>query len=182
MFGSNVNSTVSRNKRYKHQAEQIQRAFTYSPSSSISRGAKKIPGRSRTPRTAWGFEIGRGSAFYPVGSISTQYRASAMSTRRRYKRKRRYKAGGGAAYSGRLALRKVRRLERKIERKFHELAVNNLALIAATGIVTPLHEVAQGDGRNQRDGNYINPTFMKMTIHWTGQAAAVTDVFRTIIF
>ncbi len=102
----------------------------------------------------------------------------AMS--RRYSRKRKYRRG--SSYAATLALKKVRRLEKKIEVKTHDRTPATIANVSNTGVVTDLALIAQGDGVGQRDGNYITPFRLQLNVRWAGVAASTTDIYRTIVF
>ncbi len=117
-------------------------------------------------------------------SVGTTGRGTrVMSRRRRYggrKRRRFYRGRGRSA--GKLALTKIRRLERKVERKNFEIPLTTVPSVGRAGAVQPLAEIVQGVGLAQRNGVSVAPTHLKINIQWIGVAASVNDVYRVIIF
>lgn len=83
--------------------------------------------------------------------------------------------------AGRLALAKVRKLERKQEVKIHDIAVNTLANVSNAGLIRDLALIAQGNTLDARDGDFIAPFLLNIRMNWTGDAAATTGVYRTIV-
>ncbi len=100
-----------------------------------------------------------------------------------HRRRRKKKRGSHTAYHlASKAMTGVRRLERKVEVKFHDIVPTTIATIAAAGDIRSLALIAAGDARSNRDGNFITPFFLTMRFHWIGLAASTTEMFRTIIF
>lgn len=106
--------------------------------------------------------------------------SSKMSRRRNFKRRR--FAGKNPSFTAKLALSKIRKLERKQEKKFHEIALTTIVDVSDIGVVTPLCLIAAGSGIVNRDGNVVAPLFLLMTFRWIGVAAATSEIYRTIIF
>ncbi len=132
------------------------------------------PGRRGFPRT-----------FANPRSININQRntASKMSTfrrRRTFSRKR--KRTSSAISVANLALRKVRKLQRKTEVKYADIGLVTIASISTSGDVTAFSNVGQGDGVGQRDGDAISPFMLELNFQWFGTALAVTELYRTIIF
>ncbi len=100
--------------------------------------------------------------------------ARSKGLQRRLKRRR---VGAGV-----LALKKVRKLERKVEVKLIDLNVQTIANVSTTGDVRNIALVSGGDLINQRDGNSIAPFFLQMNMNWTGIIAGQNQIMRTIIF
>lgn len=86
------------------------------------------------------------------------------------------------ASAGRLALSKVRKLERKQEVKIHDIAVTTLANVSNAGLIRDLALIAQNNTTDSRDGDFIEPFLLSVRMNWAGDAAATTGVYRTIIF
>ncbi len=112
------------------------------------------------------------SLFHPTTTVRRR-----MPHRRSLKRRRTMTSASSVA---RLALKKVRKLERKQEVKTVDTAATIVA-VSTAGAVNHLSPIAQGDARDQRDGNQVSPFFLKVNVHWYGVAAAVLEVYRTII-
>lgn len=102
---------------------------------------------------------------------------SKMSRRRPRKRRRM-----GGSSMAKLALRKVRKLERKVEVKFFDNPFQTIASISTTGDIRNIAQVVSGNSFNNRDGNHITPFRLNFRFHWGGIAGGTTDVYRTIIF
>lgn len=151
------------------------------PGRSINRGSFLFSGATTVgPQSNFSNHVGGTAA-----SRTTRGRTSSMSRfRRRRGRKRRTRSGLSFSFrnAGRLALSKVRKMERKIERKMFEIAVGGIADIGEPGTVHFLLTIAQGDGITNRSGNYVNPYMLYLNLRWIGVAASVNDVYRTIIF
>jgi hypothetical protein len=100
-----------------------------------------------------------------------------------YKRFKWWKSGRAwKGNEGRIALAKVRKLERKVEPKFFSIAVNTVSNIALAGTVIHLAAILQGDSHSERIGNQIAPFFLNMRLRWIGDVAGDSDIYRTIIF
>ncbi len=94
------------------------------------------------------------------------------------KRKRRRMNGN---FTAKLALKKVRRLERKVEVKTFDVAINNVA-VPATGAFRSLADIAQGDTSITRDGNAVAPFRLHLSFNWIGVIAMRSAIMRCIIF
>ncbi len=102
---------------------------------------------------------------------------------RRYKRGYKRKRYGSSSYSiAKKALSKVRKLEKKQEVKFISMPLTTIAAVPIAGDVRSISSIAQGDLVSTRDGDKISPFFFSLRYHWSGTAAAVDGVYRTIIF
>lgn len=125
----------------------------------------------------------RSPQFFPfvpdVFSSSSALRVRAGMSRRPFKRRKRKR---GSMPIAKLALSKVRRLERKIEQKSFDILQTTIGAVGSAGDIRNLALIIQGDSRNHRDGNAISPFFLSMRYHWLGTTADNTGVFRTIIF
>lgn len=111
--------------------------------------------------------------FVPTKGIS-----NSMSRRRRFSRKR--KRGRGF---GRMALRKVRKLEQKIETKVFQTPFTTIAdVTVGTGNIRSMLDLAQGLTQTTRIGNNISPTSFVFRFQWVGQALGVNGLYRTLIF
>ncbi len=99
-----------------------------------------------------------------------------MSRRRRRKRRRMGTSAGVQA------LRKVRKIERKTEKKIFDIAVNTIASVPIAGIVTDLAAIVGGSGVSNRTGNRVAPFRLHMNLRWLGKPTGQQDVYRTIIF
>ncbi len=153
-----------------------------------SRAALKRKGGdlpSNRPLKRWKRSSSRSWSFNqsnPVGTSTISTRSSSTSgmvRRRRYSKRKR---SGGASYIARKALSKVRKLERKVEVKMYDITLTTIASVPAVGDIRSLAAVLQGDLVNNRDGNKIAPFFLKVKIHWKCVVAALSQIFRTIIF
>ncbi len=124
--------------------------------------------------------FGNPSGINPALAARLRTRVGMSFTMRRRKRRR-----TGVKNIARLALSKVRRLEKKIEVKSHFIAlvaIVNVGSTIATGAdIRALHLIAQGDGIGDRDANKIHAFFLNMKIHWVGLPASVNDIWRIII-
>ncbi len=98
-------------------------------------------------------------------------------SKRRFIRK---KVGKSAIKVAKRALRKVSRLEKKVEVKINDfdLATQTPAL---AGIITHMNGFAQGDGVEQRDGLSCNMIGFKMNYRITLNAAATLGIIRVVI-
>ncbi len=104
-------------------------------------------------------------------------------TFRRRKRKRTVGVGRGVSLSiAKKAMARVRKLERKSEVKYFDIGVTTIANVGTGGDVRSLAAIAQGDGVSDRDGNMVSPFFLDVMYQWSGVAAAVSELYRTIIF
>ncbi len=131
---------------------------TYTPATSLLAQARGIKNR----REIYNFAFGKKMSYH----------------KRRYK-KRKYNASSTA----RLALSKVRKLERKIEPKILDVTAGAFATVTSSGSATDsLCGIAQGDGLSTRDGLKVSPFFLKVKLLWAGVALGVNDAYRTIIF
>ncbi len=111
---------------------------------------------------------------------STSVISSMSRKRRRFKKRKR---GSHTAYHlASQAMTKVRRLERKVEVKMHDINLTTTVSVPVTGVVVDLALIAQGNLVQNRDGNKISPFFLTLNLHWTGLAADVIGVYRCIIF
>ena len=108
--------------------------------------------------------------------------SSSMPYSKRHYKKRKRNGGGSAMSVAKKALSKVRKMESKRDVKTFDINLSTLTLVGTGGVITNMGQVAQGDGRTQRDGNIIFPFFMDIRLTWRGVAASITDVYRTIIF
>ncbi len=124
--------------------------------------------------------------FLSSRSVGISTRLSSMPHTRRgisfsfRKRGRKRKRVGSSI--AKLALKKVRKLERKLEVKTVEFPITTLANIANTGVISNFTLIAQGDDSGLRDGLKITPFELKINFQWLGDAASVDDIYRTIIF
>ncbi len=108
--------------------------------------------------------------------------STGMSKRRRltfhrFNGRKRFKSASGVA---RLALSKVRNLERKREVKMVDLAAT-IASVGSSGDVRSLADIGQGDLFDKRDGDHVSPFKLELRLQWAGVAAAEIEVYRTII-
>ncbi len=114
-----------------------------------------------------------------VGPTSSRRKKYPYMSKRRYSRKRgRY---GNASSIARKALSKVRKLEKKQEVKMFDINLTTIVTIGTAGDIRSLALIAQGDGRDARDGNAISPFFLNLKYQWQGVAASTLDMYRTLI-
>jgi len=120
----------------------------------------------------------------PTRGLSTLTVPNSLRTRmsRRRRRsgfKRRYTKNPST--TARLALSKVRKLEKKRDVKMWD---SNGVIMAVTvvGDIRSLADIAQGDAFNKRDGDHVFPFRLKVNAQWTGQTLATIEIYRTIIF
>ncbi len=76
---------------------------------------------------------------------------------------------------------RVRKLESKVETKMFDVTVSTQAAITTSGTIVSLGDIAGGALQNQRIGNMISPFFLKVRLHWNGDAAGTIDVYRTLL-
>lgn len=121
------------------------------------------------------FPVAQPHTVHPA--LSTALRSSMSYTRTRKKRKRK-----STWTTARQALKRVRKLEKKVEIKVFDHGFTTIANVPAAGDIRNMALIAQGDGINQRDGNKISPIGLNIRYHWVGDAASTQDVYRLIIF
>ncbi len=124
--------------------------------------------------------ISRGEALFARKGRRTKQ--SKMATIGKPVRKRRRVGSASASSTAKLALSKVRRMERKQEVKVFDVLVNAIAGVGSTGDIRSLALMSQGNLVSQRQGDSIAPFFLKVRLSWAGVAASTIDVYRTIIF
>lgn len=73
-------------------------------------------------------------------------------------------------------------MKRRQEIKRDDKALISFGLVLNTGQITSLCDIAQGSGRDERDGNRISPISLLVRWNWLGQAASTAEVYRIIIF
>ncbi len=117
-------------------------------------------------------------AFLPTSvstftSSSTAKRGARMSRRGRKRRRT-----GGL----KKVMKRVRKLEKRAEVKKDDRALNSFGLVLNTGQVQNWCDIAQGDDRDERDGNKITPFRLTIRFNWLGQAASTAEVYRLIVF
>lgn len=62
-----------------------------------------------------------------------------------------------------------------------DIASTTIAAVSTTGDIRALSLIGQGDALNQRDGLKCSPTTVVVNLQWVGKAAAINEVYRTIL-
>lgn len=115
------------------------------------------------------------TGFVPSSMSQRTRRGLSFSFPKRKRKRRRMNDGV-------LALRKVRKLEKKVEVKMHDIDFNTLVNVGTAGVVTNLASIAQGDTISSRDAETIFPQSFDLRLIWNGDVAEISGVYRTIIF
>lgn len=151
---------------------------------NVPRGIKRKFGRkrrlsrpSKRPRfNPLPLRVSRASI---LGNRSSKFaRTRSMSRkRRRFSSKK-----GSAMLMARRALSGVRKLQRRAEVKSIDIGTTTIAAVGTAGDIRTLAAIVQGDASLNRDGDKIQPFYLKMRFRWLGTAASTSALYRTIIF